>query len=376
MISGLYIHIPFCHQGCTYCHFTTVPYDSGIIGRYQKAVAREITLYAACGSDRQVDSIYFGGGTPSLVPAECITEILEACRKAFAVQSNCEISMEANPGTLREDNVRIYAQAGINRVSLGMQSAHKRELRAIGRDHGIAAVRDSVRLLKNNRIHNISLDVLLGLPSQTFESWRETVRCVVALDVPHLSVYMLDLDEPCPLAEIVAEGSAALPEDDCIAEMYLETIRLLSSYAYVQYEISNFARKGYACRHNLKYWERKPVLGFGLSSHSYDGSARYGNVREMQDYLQALESCSLPVDWRGEIDAKQALEETLFLGLRMNAGIDWARLCANHGDRRLAAFERILRDLGRAGLVEWSDSVVRLTPAGMLLSNEIFQSFV
>ena len=351
--------------------------DQKIVEAYQAAVINEMALYAESETGKaKVDSIYFGGGTPSLLPAEYIAAILNACRKFFDVSMDSEISMEANPDTLLSPESRSFIKAGVNRISIGAQSFHGRELKIIGRVHTPGAITESVKKLQENGLTNINLDLLLGLPLQTADTWRENLKQVANLDISHVSVYMLDLDEPCPLSESVADGSVMVPDDDCIADLYLETIEILASYGYPQYEISNFSKPDRACRHNLKYWLRSPVIGFGLASHSFDGRSRYANFSEMGEYLDTVESGRLPVQWRRPLGEKQALEETLFLGLRLNQGLQWSRLKDSYGGECLVKYERDLQQLSFEGLTEWKGSVVRLTPSGMLLSNEIFQRFV
>jgi oxygen-independent coproporphyrinogen-3 oxidase len=377
MAYGIYIHIPFCLQNCKYCHFITVPLHQNKIERYQAAVLKEIDLYAASETDIvSVDSIYFGGGTPSLLPADYIETILNTCRESFHISSDCEISMEVNPSTIKNEKSRSYKKAGVNRISIGAQSFNNLELKTIGRLHSAGEISESVRILRESGFTNINLDLLLGLPFQTAETWRNTLSVLPALDISHVSVYMLDLDEPCPLSRSVADGSLTVADDDSIADLYLDAIDILGSFGFQQYEISNFARPGYVCRHNLKYWLRKPVIGFGLASHSFDGQSRYANFPDMEEYLLSLGNGRLPVLWRKVVKGKEALEETLFLGLRLNQGIQWSGLKHKYRDERLKKYESLLHKLGFEGLVEWKESNVRLTPSGMLLSNEIFRQFL
>jgi len=377
MIFGIYIHIPFCRQGCKYCHFVTIPHENRMVDKYRDAVVQEIKLYSeSCSEVPEVDSIYIGGGTPSLLPAEYLISILDTCRTAFSVSEDCEISIEVNPDSVRDDRARIYRQEGINRISVGVQSLDDGELAAIGRTHDAVSVQKALGILRSSSLNNISVDLLLGLPSQTPESWRETLSLVSEMDVKHISVYMLDLDEPCELADAVSNGSVSIPEDDCVAETYLDTLDFLSSRGFDQYEISNFAKPAYRCRHNMKYWHRDPVIGFGLASHSFDGILRYSNYTSMEQYLHSLDSGRLPVEHRYPVGEKQKLEEHLFLGLRMNEGINWRLLKENYRDERLVEFEESLRKLDTRGLVRWNGPTVRLTPEGMLLSNEILQMFV
>ncbi len=324
----------------------------------------------------EVNSIYFGGGTPSIVPAEHISDILEACRRQFEVGRDCEVSLEANPGAIPAEKIDALRLAGVNRISLGAQSFVDRELSSIGRIHSSGMILQSVDQLKEHGFENLNLDLLLGIPNQTKESWRYSLQKTAALSVPHISVYMLDLDEPCKLADQVGDGLVELPEEDLVSELYLETIHFLSVSGYEHYEISNFAKPGYSCRHNLKYWKREPVCGLGLGSHSFDRHSRYANRQDLDGYLHSIEEGLSPVCQRHPISEDQALEETLILGLRLTGGVDWGQLQFIYGADKLVRYEASLREFSDKGWVEWKDSVVRLTPAGMLFSNEILQLFV
>ncbi len=324
----------------------------------------------------EVNSIYFGGGTPSIVPAEHISDILKACKRRFKIAEDCEVSLEANPCTMAVEKMVLLRKAGVNRVSLGAQSFADKELSSIGRIHDAAQITQTVDQLRYNGLNNLNIDLLLGIPGQTQESWRYSLQKTVALSVPHISVYMLDLDEPCKLSNLVADGLAQVPEEDLVSELYLETIDFLFGCGYEHYEISNFSKPGYSCRHNLKYWKRQPVCGLGLGSHSYDRHSRYANHKDLASYFRSVENGLSPVCQRYPISESQALEEALFLGLRLNDGVDWRQLKFNHDAGELERYEASLREFSARGWVEWEGSVVRLTPTGMLLSNEIFQLFV
>jgi oxygen-independent coproporphyrinogen III oxidase len=375
--SGLYFHMPFCRSRCGYCHFISLPYDRVLARRYDHAVLREIEsrpeIKTGCSD---IDSIYFGGGTPSILAAKHILGILQACRLKFRVQDDCEISLEANPGTISKTKIAAYRRGGICRISMGAQTFSDQELSAIGRSHSSAMVFDSLRRLKEGGFENINLDLMLGLPYQTRASWKHNLETVADFGVPHVSVYMLDLDDPCPLQTRVEEGAVLLPEDDLVSDLYLETIEFLASCGYQQYEISNFARPGYACRHNLKYWKREPVYSFGLGSHSFDGNTRWANTSQMDDYLAVLEAGKNPRAWQESVNAENALQETLFLGLRLTSGVDWKCLQNSYGAESLSTYESALEDWLQQGLVQKTGDVVRLTASGMLLSNEVFQQFV
>jgi oxygen-independent coproporphyrinogen-3 oxidase len=373
---GIYIHIPFCQGRCSYCHFLSLQFHEATADRYRKSVLHEIDSFSSPLATEEVNSIYFGGGTPSLMPAEHIADLLTGCMSRFRVSEDCEISLEANPGTISADKAVLLRKAGVTRISLGAQSFSDGELSSIGRLHNSDTILQTLGQLRAAGFINLNLDLLLGLPNQTAESWRHNLEAVVRLSVPHVSVYMLDLDEQCALSEQVADGLVCLPEEDLISDLYLETIDSLAACGLVQYEISNFARPGYTCRHNLKYWTREPFHGFGLGSHSFDRQSRYANIRHMGDYFRAMDTGRSPISWKEPVTDLQALEETLFLGLRLTEGVDWGLLQRFHNDNKLTKYKASLQELATEGLIEWKDSVVRLTASGMLLSNEIFQTFV
>ncbi len=378
MTLGLYIHIPFCKARCNYCHFVTRPWHAPTVERYYRAVVRELREFAEQHPCREeVDTIYFGGGTPSIVPAEHVAGILDTCRGQFRVLPDCEITLEANPGSLTPEKAESYCRAGVNRISLGAQSFDDKELAAIRRDHTGDQIDETLELLRAKGILNLNLDVLLGLPRQTRSTWENNLQRIVRVAPPHISVYMLDLDERSPLYHSIAKGRDPTPDDDLTSDLYLGTIGFLGRHGYQQYEISNFALPGSESRHNLKYWCRAPVIGFGVASHSFDGRARFANFARLSAYLGAVEAGRQPIEWHQAVPAGQRLEETLFLGLRLNRGVDWAAVQREHNNpRQLADYESALRGLSDKGLLEWQDSVVRLTPRGMLLSNEVFVEFV
>jgi oxygen-independent coproporphyrinogen-3 oxidase len=354
-----------------------MPFRRAIADRYKNAVIKEMASSASsCSEMGEIDSIYFGGGTPSLVPAAHIADILDSCRRLLPVSKNCEISLEANPGTISAEKAETYRRSGVNRVSMGAQSFNDRELSSIGRLHTADMIRDSLSELQAAGFGNINLDLMLGLPGQTAESWRENLEQLERLKVQHASVYMLDLDEPCPLYEMTLRGNVRLPDEDLISDLYLETIDALSAIGFSQYEISNFSRPGHRCRHNLKYWQRDKVHGFGLASHSFDGICRYSNYPKLEDYFQAIDFGRTVVNWSEPVTVAQSLSESLFLGLRLTEGLDWNRLQDVYGEQCLAKYESDIRQLSARGLVERKDEMFRLTPPGMLVSNEIFQLFI
>jgi oxygen-independent coproporphyrinogen-3 oxidase len=373
---GFYAHIPFCQSKCSYCHFVSYPYEEFLASRYEKALICEIERTSIANDYGEADTIYLGGGTPSLVARDSINRILTAFRSRFHITDDCEISLEANPGTLSKEKIEAFRRIGINRISLGAQSFADQELAAIGRLHTSKMIYEALVDLKEGGFHNVNMDLMLGLPLQTKASWRRNLNIISRLNIPHISIYMLDLDDPCPLSNAVAKGEISIPEDDMVSDLYIETIEFLSSRGYQQYEISNFAQPGYTCRHNSKYWLRDPVIGFGLASHSFDGNSRWANKSLLEDYFDAIENGKNAELWRETVSCLQALQETLFLGLRMTRGIDWNILCNRFGEDNLARYTEYTRQLLSQNLMRNENGIVQLTPAGMLLSNEIFQHFV
>ncbi|NWG14847.1 MAG: radical SAM family heme chaperone HemW [Acidobacteria bacterium] len=375
---GIYIHVPFCVSRCSCCHFVTHRWSPRLAERYADAVRSEISMAAGhVDRKRTVDSIYFGGGTPSLLRTGLVSRTLAAIGRWFDIADGCEVSIEANPETITREKAESYLRLGINRVSVGVQSFVEDELRGVGRRHSAGQAKECISVLRRAGFLNINLDLMLGLPGQTRRRWKHTVETAMRIAPSHVSVYMLDIDDPkARLHREVRSGQCVLPDDDLIADLYAESIEWLSGAGLLQYEISNFADPGRECRHNLKYWTCRPVLGFGVSSHSFDGAARIANVSSLQDYLRSVEAGRSPEETRTHLDARQALEETLFLGLRLNRGVDLNELKARDGKGILAEFESVLDEMSRRGLVENVGRTVRLTGRGRLLANEVFSSLL
>ena len=354
-----------------------MPYCGTTADRYATALLKELSSSMGhCLDKGEVNSVYFGGGTPSLLSTKHINAILDSCRRLLPISQDCEISLEANPGTMSGEKAIALRHAGVNRVSLGAQSFDDQELSSIGRLHTADVISSSLSQLRAAGFCNVNLDLMLGLPGQTVETWRRNLEAVERFAIQHVSVYMLDLDEQCPLYAMVTSGSVHLPDEDLISDLYLETIEVLSQSGYSQYEISNFAKPAYECRHNLKYWLREPVHGLGLGSHSFNGSSRYSNYSKIDDYFDSVDTGKSPINWREPVTVAQSLAEELFLGLRLTRGLDWNRLRRMYGSDRLAQYEPGMHELSERGLVKWDNSTLRLTPSGMLLSNEIFQLFI
>ena len=380
---GVYVQVPFCQTRCTYCNFHTGVVSSGRFAPYVGAVCREIQnhreFYSGGGvtlpasfADAVVDTVYIGGGTPSLLDPAHLQSALDAIRGSFAAEL-AEVTLEADPETVEVEKTGAWVVAGINRVSFGVQSFSDRELVATGRMHRRADVYRAVPILRDAGIANISFDLIAGLPHQTRESWRKSLEELAGLAPEHVSVYLLEVDEGSRLgAEVLRGGTrysaGELPSDDEMAEFYETACDFLGRLGYHHYEISNWGKPGFASRHNLKYWRRQAYLGFGAGAHSFSLTQRWANAHDAAGYVEALQRGCLPVEQQEVLTPERALEEELFLGLRQLDGIDVAELERVYGVALAGRFD----PLASAGLVEISGSVVRLAAGRLSVSNEVF----
>lgn len=383
MTLGVYIQVPFCQTKCTYCNFRTGVVSRERFGPYVSAIQREIREHrprlAKAGValpdsflSVAVDTVYFGGGTPSLLEPAHLTAVLNTVRDTFRNDFS-EVTLEADPETVDQAKLEAWIAAGINRISFGVQSFSDAELKAAGRMHRRADVYRSIPLLRAAGIPNISFDLIAGLPHQTQESWRNSVEELIRLEPEHVSVYLLEVDEGSRLgSELLSGGTkysaAAVPSDDQMAEFYEHARAELQRAGYEQYEISNFAKPGFASRHNRKYWRREPYIGFGAGAHSFSGHQRWANGHDPASYVQAIAKQSTTVQQLETISADQALDEELFLGLRQLEGIDLARLERAYG----TSLEPRFAPLQAAGLVERIGSLARLAPERLSICNEAF----
>jgi oxygen-independent coproporphyrinogen III oxidase len=380
--AGVYIHIPFCRARCSYCDFATGAYEGALAETYVSALAREMetfTLEGACEVDaNEVDTIYFGGGTPSLLTGEQVAHILDTVRRRFRVSTDAEVTLEMNPGTVAHDTLRAFRDAGINRASFGAQTFDDGELRRLGRTHTADDTRRTLSMLRDAGFNNISFDLIAGLPEQTLKAWERNLDEALSLSPEHLSLYLLEVHTGTPLAEQIREGRFASPDPDVAAEMYRLLVERTRSAGYEQYEISNFCFEGRESRHNMKYWTGAPYYGFGCSAHSFDGAAsRWSNERDARAYVHLIEEKGSAVVTRDYLDERERGAEALFLGLRLlSRGVNLAEHSARfHLDVRAVYAEDLAR-FDEAGLVKLDGDVLRLTQAGALLSNEVFAAFV
>ena len=359
---GLYLHIPFCRSKCIYCDFYSLPSAEDQMDRYVSALCRHLKETAPQAAPYTVDTVYFGGGTPSYLEVKRLKKLLKTVEKHYALSREAEVTMEANPDSLRDwRDVRALRRAGVNRISLGVQSTDDAELKTIGRVHTFAQVR-------RGGVKNLSLDLIYGLPDQTMERWQATLAQAADLGPEHLSCYGLKVEEGTPLWRM--RESLVLPDDDLQADMYLWAVDFLARRGYEQYEISNFARPGFASRHNLKYWTLQEYAGFGPGAHSDFGGVRYAFVRDLAAYCAGVESGGSILSESERISDRERHREYLMLGLRTAAGIS-RRAFESRCRTSFDPIEGVLEKLAAPGYARKEGDRWRLTPVGFLVSNQI-----
>jgi oxygen-independent coproporphyrinogen-3 oxidase len=387
MHSGIYISVPFCKSKCTYCNFASGVFSAGQMGRYVERVAEDMRAFhdyairMGAQIPDAVDSIYLGGGTPSLLPPDELKKLFFALRQEFKVLPKAEITVECAPGTLTDQVIQTLVTRGVNRVSLGVQSFVDQEAASVARLHTREKTLSDIERLRKAGISNINVDLIAGLPHQTRESWEYSLEQAIATGVPHVSVYMLEVDEDSRLGrELIAGGTKYhahyVPDDDMTAEFYETACERLNAAGVAQYEISNFAREGFESRHNLKYWTRQPYLGFGVDAHSMlhaaGGEAESVRLATTDDYDRFF----VGADFKASaVNPEQALEESFFLGLRLNGGVDMKCLREEFGEA-VDKFGASIDELVEDGLLIRSGENLRLTNRGRLLSNEVFGRFI
>ena len=378
---GLYVHIPFCSAICNYCNFNRGLFDASLKEQYVQALLREIASQGdpstALGTGRApADTIYFGGGTPSLLEPAEIAAIIAACRAAFAVAGDAEITMEANPETVTPERLAAFRDAGVNRLSYGVQSFRDEELQRLSRLHSASRAAEAFAMARAAGFDNVSLDLMMWLPQQTIAQWLESVDALIALGPDHASLYILELYPNAPLREAMARSKWSLAPDDDAAEMYLEAMARLDAAGYEQYEISNVARRGRESRHNLKYWADGEWLGFGCGAHSTRLGVRWKNLSSTTEYIAAVASGGQPGVEKRELSRREALEEALFTGLRLARGIDVHTVKTRYDADVWGIYGAALERFREAGLLIYDGRLLRLSRAGMLLANEIMSQFV
>jgi oxygen-independent coproporphyrinogen-3 oxidase len=385
MSLGIYISVPFCRSKCTYCNFASGVFSPGLYEEYCALLSREITLLSQNEGLRgaDVDSIYLGGGTPTLLPPASLSDLVQCLRSTFSIRESAEFTIEAAPGTLNPPVIDALVAAGMNRVSLGVQSFVDREVRSVARLHRRDVVLADLQRLRASGITNFNLDLIAGLPYQTEGSWNESLDIALATEAPHISVYMLEVDEDSRLGTELLAGGARyhahhVPDEELVADFYERACDRLETAGIAQYEISNFARPAFESRHNQRYWLRQPYAGFGVDAHSmlFFPERRWANQDNLEGYLSCLHDSRLARTEVHSLSPREQLEETLFLGLRINIGVDLADIENRFGQEKTAEITHPIEELVSLGLLEQSGSHIRLTRRGRLLSNEVFARFV
>src|SRR5579872_2029415 len=380
---GIYIQVPFCQTKCTYCNFHTGVVSEARFAPYVDAVCVEIVghqrFYSGGGielpeelSRTVVDSVYIGGGTPSLLDPRQLARLMDSIRGSFRCDLR-EVTLEADPETITAEKAAAWVAAGIRRISFGVQSFCDEELKAAGRMHRRADVYRAVPVLREVGISNISFDLIAGLPGQTAESWRDSLEQLAALRPEHVSIYLLEVDEGSRLGSEILRGgtrysAGRVPSDDEMAEFYETACEFLNRAGFRHYEISNWGQAGFESRHNLKYWRREPYLGFGAGAHSFSGEQRWSNAHDAASYVAVIGAGRLPIEQLETVTRESALEEELFLGLRKLDGIDVGLIERRYGVAVESRFERLMK----AGLIEREGSWVRLAPGKLSVANEVF----
>ena len=371
----LYIHIPYCRQKCRYCDFASYSGQESTMAAYVDALLREADVMAVNAKDASIQTVFIGGGTPSILPAELLTKLLTGLHEKFDIPQGIEFTSEANPGTLTEDWLDAALRGGVNRLSMGMQSSQQELLKTLGRIHRYEDVVDSVRMAKRAGVENINIDLMFGLPGQTPDMWRASLDAALALDVQHLSCYGLIPEEGMPLTRDLEAGILTLPDEDDERIMYDDTLNILAQHGFRQYEISNFAKPGYECRHNIGYWTQVPYIGLGASAASFlptrSGGLRLTNPTRIRDYIAMVDDQAWRRRDRVNLLPSDARFETLMLGLRMTCGVSEADFAARHGLSLDSYCGDILRHQAAQGLLTHCDGRWFLTRRGMDVQNAI-----
>lgn len=389
MNVSAYIHIPFCIRKCLYCDFNSFPGKESLYESYVEALKVEICRAADRYQDVHIDTIFFGGGTPNVLSSEQLGGILDEIRHGFDVVVDAEISTEANPGATRRGGdlshtptpphshtFSLLREAGFNRLSLGIQSFHDDELRLLGRIHTADEAILAFRNARQAGFDNISIDLMYGIPGQSLESWKQTLAQAIELGSEHISLYSLTVEDGTPFYAMQVEGRLTLPGDDIEADMYEEAIRALTAAGFVHYEISNFARPGFECRHNITYWHNEPYFGFGSGATGFVNGIRATNMPDVEEYIGSTQADESPVESQERLVDRAAMGETMFLGLRMLDGVDVPAFMRRYGVLPQEVFASQIADLTARGLITATLLRIRLTETGLFLGNDVFAEFV
>ena len=381
----LYIHVPFCIKKCAYCDFPSAPAGEEERQRYVETMIKEIQGYRKKYQEYCVTTIFVGGGTPSVLSGEQIKEVFNALRASFVIDTQAEITIEVNPGTVTEEKVEAWMQAGVNRISIGLQSVNDEELQMLGRMHTYKDFLNTYHLLRDKGFNNLNIDLISAIPGQTLESWKKTLSTVAELEPEHISAYSLIVEEGTPFYTIYGEGGAdgnlesmvqPLPDEETERFIYEETETILQKYGYDRYEISNYAKPGYACRHNEGYWRRVNYLGVGLGASSLIENQRFRNFSTYDTYMDAIQNQKLFHEEVESLSVTDEMEEFIFLGLRMMSGISREEFQKKFRKKIETVYEKQIQQLKKDGLIEFVENRIRLTKRGIDISNYVFEQFL
>ncbi|MBN2017573.1 MAG: radical SAM family heme chaperone HemW [Candidatus Cloacimonetes bacterium] len=369
---SIYIHIPFCLQKCSYCNFYSIAYDTQIVEKYMRGLIKEIGKFK--GNDYIVKSVYFGGGTPSLLSFFQLFPIISKIAHTFHIDKNAEITLEANPSTINRIKAQDWKTLGINRISIGAQSFHDNELKLLGRIHSAEEIEQAVECVAEYCTLNYSLDLMYGIPGQTCDSWRKSILRAIELHPMHISSYCLSVEKNTPLYNI--KDQLPFPDEDSQRDMYYSMISFLESHNIQQYEISNFALRGYESQHNTSYWMGKEYVGFGASAHSYYNMTRYANISDVNRYIHSIQNELPIVKSKKEIPTREYISDLIFLGLRMRRGISLSSIKTRYGFDLEKEYKHTIETYSKLGYLTIVDDHLKLTRKALFVSDEILREFV
>ena len=373
---GLYIHIPFCVRKCKYCDFNSFKLNIDEKKKYLSALSKEMELYKEKIGQKEIDSIFVGGGTPSILNEEEIKILFDNINLNFKIKEDAEITMECNPGTLTLNKLKTMKECGVNRLSIGLQAVQNHHLKYIGRIHTFEEFEKNYHEAKKVGFDNINIDLMYALPNQTKEDWMESLEKVVNLNPTHISAYSLILEENTELFDMYERKEFKLLDEDTDIEMYEYTINYLKSHGYNQYEISNYAKKGFECKHNILYWKCENYVGIGTSASGFLDEIRYNNLFEIDKYEELILNGKKPIEWEEKLSIKDKIEESIFLGLRMNEGIKFKDFKNKYDFNFLEEYKNEIEKLTKLQLIDINETGMKLTQKGKEISNSVFVEFI
>ncbi|MCC3863293.1 radical SAM family heme chaperone HemW [Terrisporobacter petrolearius] len=373
---GLYIHIPFCISKCKYCDFNSYKLNLDEKRKYLNALQKEMKFYKEEARGKEIDTIFIGGGTPSILNQDEIKFLFDNIKNNFNIKNNAEITMECNPGTLTLNKLKTMKECGVNRLSIGLQAVQNKHLEYIGRIHTYEEFEENYYQAKKVGFENINIDLMYALPNQSKKDWIESLEKIVKLNPTHISAYSLILEEDTELFKMYERKEFELLDEETDIEMYEYTIKYLKSYGYNQYEISNYAKEEFECKHNILYWKCENYIGLGASASGYLNETRYNNLCELKKYENTINTGRKPIEWEEKLSIKDKVEESIFLGLRMNEGIKFMDFYEKYNIDFEEVYEKEINKLNKMKLIEISDKGMILTQKGREISNSVFVEFI